>query len=145
MLSVFPYSNFRKNRIWVLFEDRKVHFARMGEAPSVQLWFETVFPPTTESAGDYSVTSCWKQMVDIFLGSWASCSLSHFLRSWELQCIRDSPFNWGGFPLTVWIWEQPGARSSCLAVLSQDNVPCGLHLCQHSYWRLKLQSWCVPP
>lgn len=49
------------------------------------------------SVGDYSVTSCWKQMVDISLGSRASCSLNHFLRNWELQCMRDSPFNWG-FP-----------------------------------------------
>lgn len=34
-------------------------------------------------------------MVDVFLGSRRSCSLIRFLRNWELQCIRDTPFNWG--------------------------------------------------
>lgn len=34
-------------------------------------------------------------MADVLLGSRASCPLNHFLRNWELQCMRDSPFSWG--------------------------------------------------
>lgn len=37
VFSVFLYSKFHKNLTSVLFEDRKVHFALMGEEQSVQL------------------------------------------------------------------------------------------------------------
>lgn len=43
VLSAFLYSKFHKTLISVLFEDRKVHFALMGEDQSVQL--KTMLPP----------------------------------------------------------------------------------------------------
>lgn len=34
-------------------------------------------------------------MIDSLQGSRAICALNNFLRNWELQCMKNSPFSWG--------------------------------------------------
>lgn len=131
-LSVFLYIKFHKNLISVLFEDRKVHFALMGEDQSVQL--QTALPP-------HRVNICGSLFRNLLLKTNGrcphrfQCKLSPQSGTGKFSARGIAPLV-GGFasclPLTVWIWEWTGAGASCPAVLSQGNVPCGLRLCQHS-------------
>lgn len=124
----------------------------MGEDRSAPLWFKTVLPLTAQS------NICRWQFCKVLLKTNGRCPPGFqsgqavpsiiFWGTGNFSARGTAPLA-GDFasylPLTVWIWEWIGARSSCLAVLSRDNVPYELHLFQHSCWMLKLQSWCVHP